>query len=98
TDFVFSTNQGQTQTTLANIITNPEGSFRDQGRNTAYWKFEDNASYTRGNHSFRFGGSLQTYKTVALHFAGNRRFYTIMITTVTNPNEPGLTAALFTGG
>ena len=97
TDFVFSVNQTQTQTTLANIITNPEGSFRDQGRNTDYWKFEDNANYTRGNHSFRFGGSLQTYKTVALNFAGVTPNYIIANTTVANPNEPLLTAALFPG-
>ena len=97
TDFVFSVNQGQTQTTLANIITNPEGSFRDQGRNTDYWKFEDNANYTRGNHSFRFGGSLQTYKTVALNFAGVTPNYIIANTTVANTKEPLLTAALFPG-
>lgn len=96
TDFVFSTGQGQSQTALASIITNPEGTFRSQGRNTDYWKFEDNANYTRGNHSFRFGGSLQTYKTVALNFAATTPNY--IFATTANPNTPGLTTGLFTGG
>jgi hypothetical protein len=47
--------QTQGQNTLAGIITDPEGQFRDQGRNTSYYNIQDNASYTRGNHSFRFG-------------------------------------------
>ncbi|HEY6232085.1 MAG TPA: TonB-dependent receptor [Pyrinomonadaceae bacterium] len=96
TDFVFSTGQGQSQTALASIITNPEGTFRSQGRNTDYWKFEDNANYTMGNHSFRFGGSLQTYKTVALNFAGVTPNY--ILSSTANPNTPGLTTALFSGG
>ena len=66
-DFVFSTAQTQTQTTLAGIITDPEGQFRDQGRNTSYYNIQDNASYTRGNHSFRFGFNRDGYKIVALN-------------------------------
>ncbi|HSS19925.1 MAG TPA: TonB-dependent receptor [Pyrinomonadaceae bacterium] len=95
-DFVFSVNQGPSQVALANIISNPEGTFRSQGRNTDYWKFEDNASYTHGNHSLRFGGSLQTYKAVALNFAGVTPNY--ILSTTANPNTPGLTTGLFSGG
>ena len=95
TDFVLSTNQGPSATAIAGIISNPEGSFRDQGRNTDYWNLQDNANYTRGNHSFRFGGQLQTYKTVALNFAGVTPLYSF--STTANPNTPSLAAALFPG-
>src|SRR6185436_19697228 len=95
TDFVLSTNQGPSGTAIAGIISNPEGSFRDQGRNTDYWNLQDNANYTRGNHSFRFGGQLQTYKTVALNFAGVTPLYSF--STTANTNTPSLGAALFPG-
>jgi hypothetical protein len=97
-DFVFSTNQTPSGTAIAGIISNPEGSFRDQGRNTDYWNLQDNANYTWGNHSFRFGGQFQGYKTVALNFAGVTPLYTIANTGVSNPNIPGLVAGNFPGG
>jgi hypothetical protein len=97
-DFVFSTNQTPSGTALAGIISNPEGSFRDQGRNTDYWNLQDNANYTRGNHSFRFGGQFQSYKTVALNFAGVTPLFTIANTGTANSNIPGLVAGNFPGG
>jgi len=36
-------------------ISSPEASFEDQGRNTRQHTLQDNASYTFGNHSLRFG-------------------------------------------
>jgi len=78
------------------IVTNPEGSFRSQGRNTDYWNVQDNATYLWGNHSLRFGGMFQGYKIVALNFAGTTP--TFSISSTANPNTPGLTAALFPGG
>jgi hypothetical protein len=101
TDFVFSANQGPSGTALANIISNPEGTFRSQGRNTDYWNLQDNANYTWNNHSFRFGGQLQAYKTVSLNFGGVTPLYTF--STTANPNTPGLvtgtaTAGIFPGG
>jgi hypothetical protein len=104
-DFVFTANQtpGGTNATactaascLAAIVTNPEGSFRDQGRNTDLWNLQDNANYTRGNHSFRFGGQVTAYKTVALNFAGVTPLFTF--STTANPNTPGLTTGLFATG
>ena len=35
-------------------LTNPEGTFRDQGRNTDYRNIQDNAVLAFGNHSLRF--------------------------------------------
>jgi len=95
-DFVFSNAQTQSANTLAGIITNPEGSFRSQGRNTDYWNLQDNANYTWGNHSLRFGGQLQAYKTVALNFFGVTPLFTISSTS--NPNTPGFSSGLFPGG
>ncbi|HWS86287.1 MAG TPA: TonB-dependent receptor [Pyrinomonadaceae bacterium] len=95
-NFVFSTAQTQALNTLASIITNPEGSFRDQGRNTDYWNLQDNATYLWGNHSLRFGGQFQAYKIVAVNFAGTTPAYTF--STANNPNTPGLTTGMFPGG
>ena len=77
-------------------VTSPEGSFRQQGRNTLYRNFQDNAVYTRGNHSFRFGGQAEFYKFQPFNAAGTTPVYTISSTT--NPNTPGLQASLFPGG
>ncbi|HJQ31555.1 MAG TPA: TonB-dependent receptor [Pyrinomonadaceae bacterium] len=95
-DYVFSSAQSQGANTLAGIITNPQGSFRSQGRNTDYWNVQDNATWAHGNHSFRFGGQLQAYKIVALNFAGTTPVYTFA--TTTNPNTPGLITGMFPGG
>ena len=96
TDFVFNNAQTQAANTLAGIITNPEGSFRSQGRNTDYWNLQDNATYSWENHSFRFGGQVQAYKIVALNFAATTPLYNF--STTANPNTPGLVAGMFPGG
>jgi hypothetical protein len=95
-DFVFSNVQTPSNTNLAGFLTGPEGAFRDQGRNTSYYNIQDNASYTRGNHSFRFGFNRDGYKIVALNLFGVTPLYTF--STTANPNTPGLTTALFNGG
>lgn len=78
------------------LVTNPEGSFRSQGRNTLYKNFQDNAVYTIGNHSLRFGGQIQTYNVTALNDAGITP--TFGITGTNNTETPGFTNALFNGG
>jgi hypothetical protein len=78
------------------LITNPEASFRDQGRNTLYRNFQDNAVYTIGSHSLRFGAQAQFYKFTATNFAGVTPTYTI--STTANTNTPRLAAGLFPGG
>jgi hypothetical protein len=84
--------------TLA-LATNPEVNFRDQGRNTKVFNFQDNATYLWGNHSLRFGGTWQEYKVTSFNLA-NVGIPTYAISTTGNPNTPGLTAAqgLFPGG
>ncbi len=38
------------------FITDPNPSFQDQGRVTNQYTFQNNATFTFGNHTFRFGG------------------------------------------
>ncbi|HEX6186592.1 MAG TPA: carboxypeptidase-like regulatory domain-containing protein [Pyrinomonadaceae bacterium] len=47
---------------LPTIVSNPESGFQTQGRNTDYYNVQDNAIWTRGSHSFRFGGQLQLFR------------------------------------
>lgn len=80
----------------ATIVTNPEPSFQSQGRNTDYWNIQDNGSWTRGNHAFRFGGVGQFYRIEAVNFAGVTPTYNFG--TTTNTATPGFNANLFPGG
>ncbi|MCY7347011.1 MAG: TonB-dependent receptor [Pyrinomonadaceae bacterium] len=75
-------------------LTNPEGTFRSQGRNTLYKNLQDNAVLSIGNHSIRFGGQAQTYKVTALNDAGITPTFNIAGVSAVNP---GLTTALFPG-
>ena len=77
------------------LFTSPEGSFRDQGRNTLYRNIQDNAGYTIGNHSLRFGAQAEFYKFEVINRAGTTP--TFSISSTTNPNTPGLTANLLPG-
>lgn len=77
------------------LVTSPEGSFRTQGRNTLYRNIQDNAVYTWGNHSLRFGGNVDFQETEAINLLGTTPVYNI--TTTTNPNTPGLIANQFPG-
>jgi hypothetical protein len=77
------------------LATNPEPSFQSQGRNTSYWNIQDNASYTWGSHSFRFGGQGQFYRIQSINNAGSTPTYSI--TGVSTP-APGLVAGNFPGG
>jgi hypothetical protein len=45
------------------LISNPETTFQDQGRYANNYTLTDNATYSRGTHSLRFGGSV-TFFTV----------------------------------
>jgi hypothetical protein len=46
--------------TLA-LIGSPESTFQRQGRNTTIFNLQDNATWTRGDHTFRFGGSYDRF-------------------------------------
>src|SRR5205085_4731531 len=78
------------------LVTNPEPSFQSQGRNTDYWNIQDNATWTRGNHAFRFGGVGQFYRIEAVNFAGVTPTYSFG--TTGNSATPGLVATNFPGG
>ncbi len=88
TNYIISTTGG-----LA--LTNPEGTFRSQGRTTKYRNIQDNAVYTIGNHSLRFGGSLDAYGFQSLNFAGTTPTYTIA--TSANTVIPPITATQVCG-
>ncbi|MEJ7699831.1 MAG: hypothetical protein WKF71_09340 [Pyrinomonadaceae bacterium] len=75
-------------------VTNPEGSFRNQGRNTDYRNIQDNAVYTTGNHSFRFGAQAEAYKIETI---GATSTATYTLANSANPNIPGLTASQICG-
>jgi hypothetical protein len=78
------------------LATNPEPSFQSQGRNTKYYNIQDNASYTFGNHTMRFGGQGQFYRIQSINNAGSTPTYSI--TTTGNTATPGLVSANFPGG
>ncbi|MGI8467894.1 MAG: carboxypeptidase regulatory-like domain-containing protein [Pyrinomonadaceae bacterium] len=78
------------------LVTNPEGSFRDQGRNTDYRNVQDNAVYTIGNHSLRFGGQIEFFNFKSLNAVGTTATY--FISGTGNTNTPGLIANQFPGG
>jgi hypothetical protein len=79
------------------LITSPEASFFDQGRNTLYKTIQDNAVYSTGNHSIRFGGQLEVYKVEAVNFAGVVPTFNIL-GSAGNVVAPRLDASLFPGG
>ncbi|MDT4954403.1 MAG: hypothetical protein QOJ02_2541 [Acidobacteriota bacterium] len=78
------------------LATNPEPSFQSQGRNTKYYNIQDNASYTFGNHTMRFGGQGQFWRIQSINNAGSTPTYSI--TTTGNTATPGLVSANFPGG
>lgn len=77
-------------------LSNPLPTFQNQGRNTRQSTFQDNASYTRGNHSFRFGVDWNAQRIDAQTNFNQIPIYNI--STTGNTQTPGLTGALFTGG
>ena len=70
-------------------LTNPEGTFRDQGRNTDYRNIQDNAVLAFGNHSLRFGGGVDFYKIQSLNLGGVTPTYTSAV--FGNTGHPALT-------
>lgn len=84
------------------LVTNPEQSFQSQGRNTDYFNLQDNATWTHGNHAFRFGGVGQFYRIQSVNNAAITPVYALG--TTGNAATPGLTSSttpatsLFVGG
>jgi hypothetical protein len=76
------------------LISNPEVTFLDQGRNTRYNNFQDNAELNFGSHALRFGGQLQFQEVDATNEAGIVPNFTLG----TNPNTSTLLSNQFPGG
>lgn len=72
-------------------VTNPETSFLNQGRNTKTYTFQDNADYSRGNHSIRFGVQYNVFRALRLNSGGVLPTYTLG----TSVNSPQITPAQF---
>ncbi|HEY8187679.1 MAG TPA: carboxypeptidase-like regulatory domain-containing protein, partial [Pyrinomonadaceae bacterium] len=77
-------------------LSSPEASFENQGRNTKQYTLQDNASYTFGNHSLRFGGELNAQRIEVISNFNVTPIYSI--TNTNNPLTPRLPAALYPGG
>ena len=77
-------------------ITNPEPTFEDQGRNTRLYTIRDDAVYSWGNHSLRFGAQFDSQKIVSAAAAGTTPSF--FFTTTANTRTPRLATALFPGG
>jgi hypothetical protein len=79
-------------------IDSPESTFQTQGRFTDIYNIQDNAVYSLGAHSLRFGGQSQWFRVRTF---GPPAFSDPTIpayTLGTNPNTPSLGVGAFTGG
>jgi hypothetical protein len=76
------------------VFSNPVNTFRAQGRFTNTYNFADNASYTRGKHSFQFGYQLERAFTEPYNDAGITPTYTLGISSA---NSFGFSTAQLPG-
>lgn len=77
-------------------LSNPLPTFQEQGRDTQQTTFQDNASFSTGNHSLRFGIDFNAQRIQSQTNFSKIPIYSI--TTTGNPNTPRLPASLFPGG
>ncbi len=77
-------------------LSSPEASFEDQGRNTRQYTFQDNASYSFGNHSLRFGTDFNGQRIQVISNFNKTPIYAI--TNTNNVLTPRLAASLYPGG
>ncbi len=75
--------------TTTSIISNPEVTSEEEGRDTNTFNIQDNAELTVGNHSLRFGGQAQFFRIRPFDSFGLTPSFTIG----TGANTPQLTAA-----
>ena len=62
-------------------FTNPEVTFRDQGRDTNTYNIQDNASWAKGKHFLKFGYSSQFIRTTPFNWAGANPTFGVGIAT-----------------
>lgn len=79
------------------LINEPEPRFLDQGRSQHNYNLQDNATWTKGNHSFRFGVLGQFFHINPFNNAGNVPTYALGTTATLglSNNAPQLTASNF---
>ncbi len=66
--------EGEFMLTLP-LISNPETTFQNQGRKADNYTITDNATFSHGNHSLRFGGTVTWFKVNSFaHFDTVPRF------------------------
>ncbi len=76
------------------LISNPEVTTQNQGRDTGNYSYQDNADLQLGNHAIRFGGQWQVFTDFTY-----AKFSTVpTFTLATSALTPALTATQFTGG
>ncbi len=76
------------------LISNPEVTFMNQGRETHSYNMQDNAEWILGKHALKIGGALQFFQVDPNNYAGIVPTWN----TGTNTNTPVLSAANFPGG
>jgi len=76
------------------LITSPESTFRNQGRDTGIYNVQDNAVWAFGSHALKFGGQLQVFRVKSNNAAGNIPTFNLGV----NVNTPQLAANQFPGG
>jgi hypothetical protein len=77
---------------IPTLVTNPEVTFLDQGRDVKTENYQDNVTYLKGNHSLRFGAQFQNVNINAFNDAGITPTYNLG----TNVNTPQISTAQFT--
>jgi hypothetical protein len=82
------------------LISAPDNPFLFQGRLTENYNIQDNAEYTVGNHSLRFGGQAQFFRVLRLNEAGIVPTFTLGVNTNSAQIAPSAftNAAIFPGG
>ena len=78
------------------LISDSEDNFLPQGRDVKTWEYIDNASWTKGDHTIRFGGNFRDNYIKPYNDAGTRPLYNIGFATAGTPSP--LAAGLFPGG
>jgi len=77
-------------------LSSPEPSFQSQGRSTKQYTFQDNASYSVGKQSIRFGIDFNAQRIQATSNFNQTPIFSISDSG--NPATPGLFPTLFPGG
>ncbi len=76
------------------LLTNPETSFVDQGRQTRNYNLQNNADWVVGKHSLKFGGQMQWFRPTPYNDAGTTPTYFVQTLSTT----PQFSGANFPGG